>query len=333
VTDRRGGRIDTSMAPNGTGMSDKSRLAVGIPVYNGEKFLPELLACLERQTLTDFDVILADNASSDRTGEICMAFAQRNPRTTYVRNPSNIGSAANFNRVFELSSSTYFCWLASDDLILPAFLERCVAVLDADPSVVLAFTARDVIDDEGKLIPAAADGNGFIYAKNNFRVIPQRVHVAEGSDPVERYKEILEPGYSGNHLYGVMRSSVLGRTVLHDKFPGADLALLMELALRGRFKTVDEPLFRRRYHVECSTFFAPQELERYVGLDGASSAYRFVRARAYARAILRTEALTLSERTRGLSVLAVNTAYGVAEMGVHKLRSAVIPGRTGLATR
>jgi glycosyltransferase involved in cell wall biosynthesis len=317
-------------------LGNKAKLAVGIPVFNGEKFLPELLACLERQSFTDFDVILADNASTDRTADICRDFAQRNPRTTFVRNASNIGATANFNRVFELSNSEHFCWLAYDDAVLPTYFERCVGALDGDPSIALCFAQVEAIDDHGNPLPVSADGGGLVYSNNNFRVFRQKSHLAEGHDPISRYKEVLKAdvGGSGNHIYGVMRSDVLRKTRLHQRFPGSELALLLEVALRGRFKTLDERLFLRRYHSGCSSFFRPEDLERYMcAEDVPPTAHRFIRARAYASAILRTETLSLLQRTRGLAVVMAHTVCGLAKLGLRTLQPAFSGSWQKLAPR
>ena len=63
------------------------RLSIGLPVYNGERFLAQALECLLAQTFRDFELVISDNASTDRTSEICYAYVQRDPRVRYVRNP------------------------------------------------------------------------------------------------------------------------------------------------------------------------------------------------------------------------------------------------------
>src|SRR5262245_11232182 len=82
----------------------KPRVSIGMPVYNADKFLPEALQSLVNQSFADFEIVISDNASTDRTEEICRSYAQRDQRIRYFRNTTNIGVFRNFNQVFHLSS-------------------------------------------------------------------------------------------------------------------------------------------------------------------------------------------------------------------------------------
>ena len=95
-------------------------------------------------------MIIADNASTDRTQAICENFAGSDNRVVYRRNAQNIGAAKNFNLVFKLSSGTFFKWAAHDDLLDPNFLAKCVAAIDEEPSIVLSFSRVVNIDEQGR---------------------------------------------------------------------------------------------------------------------------------------------------------------------------------------
>ena len=71
------------------------RVSIGVPVYNGDRFLAETLDAILAQTFADFEVVIVDNASTDRTAEIGQAYAARDPRISYQRNPANIGAMRN----------------------------------------------------------------------------------------------------------------------------------------------------------------------------------------------------------------------------------------------
>ena len=102
------------------------RLSIGLPVYNGERLLPQAIECLLAQSFGDFEIVIGDNASTDRTQEICHDYVRRDPRIRYVRHEHNLGAVANFNRVFELSTAPLFKWAAHDDLHREAYLEACI---------------------------------------------------------------------------------------------------------------------------------------------------------------------------------------------------------------
>src|SRR5262245_582217 len=93
----------------------QAKVNVGLPVYNGEKYLPNALSRLLEQDFEDFELIVSDNASTDGTQEICRSFAEKDRRVRYFRNETNIGLAANHNRTFELSQGELFKWAAHDD--------------------------------------------------------------------------------------------------------------------------------------------------------------------------------------------------------------------------
>jgi len=73
--------------------SDSPRLSIGLAVYNGERFLSQALACLLGQTFDDFEFIVCDNASTDKTREICLDHASRDARIRYFRNQRILGAA------------------------------------------------------------------------------------------------------------------------------------------------------------------------------------------------------------------------------------------------
>src|SRR5687768_11755331 len=111
-------------------------VSVGMPVFNGERFIEAALDSVLAQNYGDLEVVISDNASTDDTEEICRSYAAKDDRVRYFRNRINYGIAFNFNNVFRLSSGRYFKWAASDDVCAPDFLSRCVEILDRDASIV-----------------------------------------------------------------------------------------------------------------------------------------------------------------------------------------------------
>jgi glycosyltransferase involved in cell wall biosynthesis len=216
-------------------MNDTPRVSIGLPVYNGENYLAETLDSLLAQTYRDFELIISDNASTDRTEAICRQYTAGDPRIRYERNAENIGAAANYNRAFDLARGDYFKWAAHDDLLAPTYLERCVAVLDRDPDVVLAYTQAKAIDDKGEVVK--------IYPGKRFFNSP---------DPRRRFYEFVLDPHPVVAVFGLMRREVLGRTRLIGKYAGSDRPLLSELSLLGRFHEVPEHLFFYRFHEEQS---------------------------------------------------------------------------------
>lgn len=218
---------------NQNSKNNKPRVSIGMPIYNAEKYLRESLDALLAQTYSDFELIISDNASTDATEEICREYQSKDSRIRYYRNQTNLGGAKNFNRVFELSGGEYFKWAAYDDLCAPEFVERCVEVLDSQPSVVLCYPKGKEIDEEGREI----------------REYTEDLNI-RSSKPQERFYQLFETNglYHGVQTFGVMRSSALRQTLLLGNYPHADRALLAELALRGEFCEVPEYLFERRIH-------------------------------------------------------------------------------------
>jgi glycosyltransferase involved in cell wall biosynthesis len=222
-----------SLAPPTTDDCAAPLLSIGLPVFNGESFVEDAIQSILDQSCTAFELIISDNGSTDRTEEICRGFAEADPRVRYFRNDANLGAAANWNRVFELAHGTYFKWIAHDDLHEPEFLARCLHGLQGDPSAVLAFTRAVTVDRNGKFIREwAAD--------------PRLGAI----DPADRYRASMAPPKDPLPLpiFGVIRAKSLRATRLFRWYPDADIALLAELSLHGRFLEVPEPLFVQREH-------------------------------------------------------------------------------------
>ena len=113
-------------------------ITIGVPVYNGADLLDESLACLARQTFGDFKVLIYDNASTDGTAEIARNWAARDGRFQYARQPSNVGSIANFRDALLAAESPWFLWRADDDLSADDYVETLYRLATRSPGCQLA---------------------------------------------------------------------------------------------------------------------------------------------------------------------------------------------------
>ena len=216
----------------------KFRVSIGMPVFNGERYIRQAIQSILAQTYKDFELIIADNASTDRTQEICREFVAKDKRIRYFRNKANLGAPANYNLTFKLSSGEYFKWAAYDDVLSPEYLEKCVKVLDDDSSIVVCHSKVGCIDENGILI-----GN---YDDRTLNRI-------NSSKPHERFADLISVRNTCWAIHAVMRSNTLEKTPLHGNYLDADRNLLAELGLRGRFYEIPEHLFLRRDHPQAYT--------------------------------------------------------------------------------
>ncbi|MEY4385614.1 MAG: hypothetical protein RLY20_897 [Verrucomicrobiota bacterium] len=207
------------------------RVSIGLPVYNGEKYLRAALNCVLRQDFSNFELIVCDNASTDGTEAICREFAARDARIRYYRNEKNIGATGNYRRVFELARAEFFKWASHDDTFAPTLVRRCLEEFDKAPAnTVLVCSRAEIIDDAGQVIDVSADS--FDGATAN---------------PVRRMASLIKTRQYANPLWGMIRSAALRKTRLMGRFE-ADHILLLELSLLGGFREIPEILYQQRRH-------------------------------------------------------------------------------------
>ena len=207
------------------------RLTIGLPVYNGENYLTQAIDAILSQSFTDFELVISDNASEDGTAEICRDYCRRDSRVIYHRQERNLGAAGNYNGLVARARGEFFKWATHDDYILPGYLEKCVAALDSHPDVILSYPRTVLFDEEA-----------------DTRVeFDERLHLTQ-DQPHERFNRLIVDIRLCSAVVGVIRTDVLRKTRLIDKFSGSDFVLLVELCLLGKFFEVPEYLYCRREH-------------------------------------------------------------------------------------
>ena len=217
-----------------TSTKAKPRLSIGLPVFNGERYLPATLDSILGQTFSDFELIISDNASTDGTQRLCLDYAAKDARVRYHRSPTNIGATQNWYRVLDLASADYFASVAHDDCYEPDYMRRCIEVLDRDPSVAVCFSRTKIIDESGAE-----------------RGVLDVVVDTTSENAHDRLYQLLKVDYLCVQLYGVMRTSILRSTKVFSGYYGCDRNTLAELCLLGKIQEIPEPLFIHRLYPDA----------------------------------------------------------------------------------
>lgn len=203
-------------------MSD--RVSVVIPAYNAEPFLAETLRSVLEQTLAPLEVLVVDDGSTDRTGEIARLFG---PPVRCIRQ-ENRGLSGARNTGIREARGELIALLDADDLWLPRKLERQVELLSRNPEALAAFTLTEFIDASGRLLRTSS---------------------------APRYPDLVEALLLYSCVVGPPSAAVIRRVALDRMglFDGrfsqcADWDMWLRLAEAGPIVTADEPLVRYRVH-------------------------------------------------------------------------------------
>lgn len=206
-------------------------VTVGLPVYNGERFLPRALDALVAQESSALEIIVADNASTDASAAIAERCAEGDPRVRVLRAAGNLGVEANFARVLAAASGRYFMWAACDDWWAPGFVRRMVDALEASPNAVVAMSAVERVSESGHVVDIVRHtGPADPSRMGHFALAMQLA----GGRPYHLF------------VYGLFRTDFLRRAFTgFAPVIAADRLFLCRVAMAGGFAYVDDVLHRR----------------------------------------------------------------------------------------
>jgi glycosyltransferase involved in cell wall biosynthesis len=212
-------------------VEETPRVSIGLPVYNGERHLRRALDCLLAQDYARIELLISDNASTDRTRKICEEYAARDPRIKLNVNKTNIGLIGNFQLVLDRARGKYFMWAAHDDLWAKTFVGAMVGELENHPDAAVAMSAVERVHENGTPFDMVRHEGG--ANPNVMTPFQLALTLAEGT-PHHMF------------VYGLFRIEFLRQ--MFQNFPrviAADRLMMIQAALSARFRYVDEVLHTR----------------------------------------------------------------------------------------
>jgi teichuronic acid biosynthesis glycosyltransferase TuaG len=212
-------------------------VSIIMPSWNVERFIEETVRSVQAQTFTDWELLIADDCSTDRTAQLIGAMAERDPRVKLIRQPNNGGPALARQASIGRAQGRFLAFLDSDDLWLPKKLERQIE-FSRQKRAALSYTAFRRIDEAGsttgRLIAAPPSLTYGQLLKNTSiatltalvdREIAGPVAMKnEGYDDFCLWLSILKPGHTAYGLnedlarYRVRGSSVSSRPLRSAKW-------------------------------------------------------------------------------------------------------------------
>jgi len=213
-------------------------ISIGLPVFNGERYLKNAIESILGQSFKDFELIICDNASTDDTEDICRHYAAKDKRIRYMRNPQNKGSAFNFNKVFWEAKGKYFRWNCYDDYIHPDLLKICLEYMQNNPGAVLYYSRAIMIDQDSNVTELYTD-------KMDLRD-------DKASKRMRKYFQAYKGHHMCNPVFGIFETEFLKNTGVMGAYLSSDMVLLGETAMRGKIFEIPEYLFYYRVHPDSS---------------------------------------------------------------------------------
>ena len=277
----------------GKSLTSLPLVSIGMPVYNGERFIRQALDSLLGQDYENLELIISDNVSTDGTQEICLEYAARDERIRYYRNENNLGALANFNRVLGLAQGPYFMWAAHDDVWEPSYISTLLRDLVSDSDAVLAFSAFNNINEHGQEV----------------RTYPYLFELPSVHLFQRLWNYLMQEEYLGkaNLVYGLMRRSAIqvagGFKVWGEGLWGVDMLIVFRLLSLGNLVLTDDLLFHKRWVVPPLDSSYTDKGHTSSPMAGVSSWYSRIQDRrgyfrGYACIISAVDGLTAKQKTR-----------------------------------
>ena len=225
------------------------RVSVIVPAYNCERYLEQALQSIQAQTLSDIEVLVVDDGSTDSTFALAQDIASTDDRFRVMTQPNSGGPAVPRNRAIAASSGGYVAFLDPDDYWYPSKLQRQADVLGAHATVDLVFGDADLVNADGVSLGTTYLGRVGYAAKVAPHVAPHEANVYLGASTFLAFSAVR---VMGAQTSGVMtRRAALDAQTQHfatDLAVGEDVDLYFRLMQRGGAAFIDEPLHAYRQH-------------------------------------------------------------------------------------
>ncbi|MGX5719818.1 glycosyltransferase family 2 protein [Shinella zoogloeoides] len=274
-----------------------ARVTVGIPVYNGAPMLRECLDSLLAQTYQDFIIVIADNASTDETPDICAEYAAKDSRIEVIRQEENIGSLPNFEFLVRRANTEMFMWRADDDYSDENFIEELIGSLDDNPDAILAIpriiTRRSIIEYTEESVFGIIEESDFVdglikrFYSYHVSAFYGLWRTAAIQDIVKRVWTAYPEAYAGDHLTLLpvfLKDAAIGndRTLFVQRTysPVKGNGLRGERTLSNRIAMLEHlmPLFYACYDAEVKACGFPTNQERRILAQRKRFTYHKLRA-------------------------------------------------------
>ncbi|MDF3033466.1 MAG: hypothetical protein K0R76_420 [Alphaproteobacteria bacterium] len=128
------------------------KISVVLPVYNGERYLKNSIESILNQKYKDFELIIIDDCSSDKSSIIAQNYAQSNANVSYYRNDINLKLPESLNRGFSQATGDYWTWTSCDNFYLPHAFEVLVNKLEENKQVGMVYSSMQLIDEQSQEI-------------------------------------------------------------------------------------------------------------------------------------------------------------------------------------
>ncbi|MBL4702573.1 MAG: glycosyltransferase family 2 protein [Phycisphaeraceae bacterium] len=117
-----------------------TRVLALVPTWNAEQFVERTLVSLANQTYPNLRILISDDASTDDTVGVCKKFVEQDARFVLIQQPKNLGWLGNTNTLLQAAEADYLLFAFHDDVLLPDYISRCVAALEANKEAIVAYS-------------------------------------------------------------------------------------------------------------------------------------------------------------------------------------------------
>jgi glycosyltransferase involved in cell wall biosynthesis len=227
-------------------MSQTPLVSVCVPTYNYGRFLRDCIESVEAQTLTDWELVICDDCSTDETDKVVQEYAARDSRIRYFRNEARLGMNGNIKKAAGFGRGRYLKMLCSDDWLAPDCLRSFCEVMEVNPQVALATSAEVLSNEAGEPLRVQ-----FLFGEEIF--------LAAGEKMLDRMAK--GEGFGGHSSFFIRTSAYQAIGGYDDTLLyAADLDLAARLCRIGDYLHIETPLFYGRVQAASSTMVNPAKL-------------------------------------------------------------------------
>ncbi|HRZ85594.1 MAG TPA: glycosyltransferase [Candidatus Paceibacterota bacterium] len=233
-------------------------VSVVMPVYNSEKYVAQAIESVLNQTFKDFEFIIIDDGSTDKSLEIIKKYAKKDKRIKVIVNNSNLKICKTLNKGIKLAKGKYIARMDSDDISLPTRFEEQVNFLEKNPDVGIVGSYIKLFEDSGKIL-------GIRKYSQEDKELKERIFF---------YSPFAHPTV-------MMRKEIFDKGIYYQEvdFPSEDLNLWFRIGSRYKFSNIPKVLLNYRYHENSTTGSKLRKMEKRANelrwMNSRNPAYHF----------------------------------------------------------